>query len=107
MNEENESLIPVSATELAILEAMAMVSDFRVIDFKSISDKIDERAEKVEDGLKDLIRLMSLVYVMFECEKSGRKEVARKISDELDPEIAPLAAEFLDDLEEDWRKKNE
>lgn len=106
MNEENESLIPVSATELAILEAMAMVSDFRVIDFRSISDRIDERAEKVEDDSKSLIGLMSLTYVIFEYKKRGREEAAQKIFDELKPEITPSVVELLDALEEEWRKNN-
>lgn len=44
MNEEKETLIPVSVEELAALEAMAMLSDCRVIDFRTISDRIDERA---------------------------------------------------------------
>lgn len=110
MDNEKELVVPVSVEELAILEAMATISDCRIIDFKSISDRIDERAEKVDDGLKDFIRLMSLVYVMFECEKTGKKEVAQRISDELASKgstIALLAAKFLDELEEDWRKKNE
>lgn len=107
MNEEKESLIPVSVSELAVLEAMAMLSNCRVIDFKTISDKVDKRAEKVGDGSKSLIALMAMVYVIFEYKKRGRKGAARKMFDELKPEIAPLAAELLDDLEEEWRKKNE
>lgn len=101
MNEEKETLIPVSVEELAALEAMAMLSDCRVIDFRTISDKIDKRAG---DDSKNLIGLMSLAYVIFEYKKRGRKGTAQKIFDELKPEIAPLAAELLDDLEEKWRE---
>lgn len=104
---EKELLVPVAVEELAALEAMAMLSNCRVIDFRTISDRIDERAEKVEDDSKSLIGLMSLAYVIFEYKKRGRKGTAQKIFDELKPEIAPLAAELLDDLEEEWRKKNE
>lgn len=109
-NEKEGLLVPVSVEELAILEAMAMISDCRVIDFKSISDRIDERAEKVGDGVKGIIGLESLVYMIFEYEKTGKKEAAQRISDELASKgstIALLAAKFLDELEEDWRKKDE
>lgn len=107
MNEEKETLIPVSVEELAALEAMAMLSNCRVIDFRTISDRIDERAEKVEDDSKSLIGSMSLAYVIFEYKKRGREKVAQKIFDELKPETAPLVAELLDVLEKEWRKKNE
>ncbi|WP_270522256.1 hypothetical protein [Ligilactobacillus ruminis] len=103
---EEESLIPVSVAELAALEAMAMLSDCRVIDFRTISNRVDERAEKVGDDSKSLIGLMSLAYVIFEYKKRGREEVARKMFDELKPEIAPLAAELLDELEESWKENN-
>lgn len=104
MNEEKETLIPVSVEELAALEAMAMLSDCRVIDFRTISDKIDKRAG---DDSKSLIGLMSLAYVIFEYKKRGRKGTAQKIFDELKPEITPSVVELLDVLEEEWRKKNE
>lgn len=101
---EKETLIPVSVAELAALEAMAMLSDCRVIDFRTISDRIDERAG---DNSKSLIGLMSLAYVIFEYKKRGREEAAQKIFDELNPEITPSVVELLDVLEEEWRKKNE
>lgn len=107
MNEEKETLIPVSVEELAALEAMAMLSNCRVIDFRTISDRIDERAEKVGDDSKSLIGAMSLAYVIFEYKKRGREKFAQKIFDELNPETAPLVAELLDVLEKEWRKKNE
>ena len=98
---EKETLIPVSVEELAALEAMAMLSDCRVIDFRTISDRIDERAG---DDSKGLIGLVSLAYVIFEYKKRGREEAAQKMFDELKPEIAPLATELLDALEEGWRE---
>ena len=101
---EKETLIPVSVEELAALEAMAMLSDCRVIDFRTISDKIDKRAG---DNSKSLIGLMSLAYVIFEYKKRGREEAAQKIFDELNPEITPSVVELLDVLEEEWRKKND
>lgn len=104
MNEEKEPLIPVSVTELAALEAMAMLSDCRVIDFRTLSSKIDERAEKVGDDSKSLIGLMSLAYVIFEYKKRGREEAAQKIFDELKPEITPSVVELLDELEGSWRE---
>lgn len=107
MNEEEELLVPVAVEELAALEAMAMLSNCRVIDFRTISDRIDERAEKVGDDSKNLIGLMSLAYVIFEYKKRGREKFAQKIFDELNPETAPLVAELLDVLEKEWRKKNE
>lgn len=103
MNKEKEPLIPVSVTELAALEAMAMLSNCRVIDFRTISDKIDKRAE---DDSKSLIGLMSLAYVIFEYKKRGREEAAQKIFDELKPEITPSVVELLDVLEEEWRENN-
>ena len=104
MNEEKESLVPVSVAELAALEAMAMLSNCEVIDFRTISDRIDERAG---DNSKSLIGSMSLAYVVFEYKKRGREEAAQKIFDELKPEIIPSVVELLDVLEEEWRKKNE
>ena len=101
---EKETLIPVSVDELAALEAMAMLSDCRVIDFRTLSSRIDERAEKVGDGSKSLIGLMSLAYVIFEYKKRGRAEAAQKMFDELKPEIAPSMVELLDVLEEEWRE---
>lgn len=101
---EKELLVPVSVEELAALEAMAMLSDCRVIDFRTISDRIDERAG---DDLKSLIGLMSLAYVIFEYKKRSREEAAKKMFDELKPEIAPSMVELLDVLEEEWRKKND
>ena len=47
---------------------------------------------------------MSLAYVIFEYKKRGREEAAQKMFDELKPEIAPLATELLDALEEGWRE---
>lgn len=99
--------MPVAVEELAALEAMAMLSNCRVIDFRTISDRIDERAEKVGDDSKSLIGSMSLAYVIFEYKKRGREKFAQKIFDELNPETAPLMAELLDVLEKEWRKKNE
>lgn len=107
MNEEEELLVPVAVEELAALEAMAMLSNCRVIDFRTISDRIDERAEKVGDDSTSLIGAMSLAYVIFEYKKRGREKFAQKIFDELNPETAPLVAELLDVLEKEWRKKNE
>ena len=101
---EKELLVPVAVEELAALEAMAMLSNCRVIDFRTISDKIDERAG---DNSKSLIGLMSLAYVIFEYKKRGRKGTAQKIFDELKPEITPSVVDLLDVLEEEWRKKNE
>ena len=93
--------MPVAVEELAALEAMAMLSDCRVIDFRTISDRIDERAG---DDSKSLIGLMSLAYVIFEYKKRGREEAAQKMFDELKPEIAPSMVELLDELEESWRE---
>lgn len=107
MNEEEELLVPVSVEELAALEAMAMLSDCRAIDFRTLSDRIDERAEKVEGDSTSLIGSMSLAYVIFEYKKRGREKFAQKIFDELNSKAASLVAEFLDKLEEEWRKKNE
>lgn len=107
MNEEEELLVPVAVEELAALEAMAMLSNCRVIDFRTISDRIDERAEKVGDDSKNLIGSMSLAYVIFEYKKRGREKFAQKIFDELNPEITPSVVELLDVLEEEWRKKND
>ncbi|MDB7641072.1 hypothetical protein PND20_02520 [Ligilactobacillus ruminis] len=104
MNEEKETLIPVSVEELAALEAMAMLSDCRVIDFRTISDRIDERAG---DDSKNLIGSMSLAYVIFEYKKRGREKFAQKIFDELNSKTASLVAELLDVLEKEWRKKND
>lgn len=104
---EKELLVPVAVEELAALEAMAMLSNCEVIDFRTLSNRIDERAEKVGDDSKNLIGSMSLAYVIFEYKKRGREKFAQKIFDELKPEIAPLMAELLDVLEEEWRKKNE
>lgn len=98
---EKEFLVPVAVEELAALEAMAMLSDCRVIDFRTISDRIDERAG---DDSKSLIGLMSLAYVIFEYKKRGREEAAQKMFDELKPEIAPSMVELLDELEESWRE---
>lgn len=98
---EKETMVPVSVAELAALKAMAILSDCRVIDFRTILSRIDERAG---DNSKSLIGLMPLAYVIFEYKKRGRKGTAQKIFDELKPEIAPLAAELLDDLEEKWRE---
>lgn len=98
---EKELLVPVAVEELAALEAMAMLSDCRVIDFRTISDRIDERAG---DDSKSLIGLMSLAYVIFEYKKKGREEAAQKMFDELKPEIAPSMVELLDELEESWRE---
>lgn len=103
MNKE-ETLVPVSVEELAALEAMAMLSNCEVIDFRTLSSRIDERAEKVGDGSKSLIGLMSLAYVIFEYKKRGRAEAAQKMFDELKPEIAPSMVELLDVLEEEWRE---
>lgn len=103
MNKE-ETLAPVSVEELAALEAMAMLSNCEVIDFRTLSSRIDERAEKVGDGSKSLIGLMSLAYVIFEYKKRGRAEAAQKMFDELKPEIAPSMVELLDVLEEEWRE---
>lgn len=105
MNKE-ETLVPVSVEELAALEAMAMLSNCKVIDFRTLSSRIDERAEKVGDGSKSLIGLMSLAYVIFEYKKRGREEAAQKIFDELKPEITPSVVELLDVLEEEWRGNN-
>ena len=104
MYEEKETLIPVSVAELAALKAMAILSDCRVIDFRTILSRIDERAG---DNSKSLIGLMSLAYVIFEYKKRGREEAAQKIFDELNPEITPSVVELLDVLEEEWRKKND
>lgn len=104
---EKELLVPVAVEELAALEAMAMLSNCEVIDFRTLSSKIDERAEKVGDDSKSLIGLMSLAYVIFEYKKRGREEAAQKIFDELKPEITPSVVELLDVLEEEWRKKND
>ena len=101
---EKETLVPVSVAELAALKAMAILSDCRVIDFRTILSRIDERAG---DNSKCLIGLMSLAYVIFEYKKRGREEAAQKIFDELKPEITPSVVELLDVLEEEWRKKNE
>lgn len=98
---EKELLVPVAVEELAALEAMAMLSDCRVIDFRTILSRIDERAE---DNSKSLIGLMSLAYVIFEYKKRGREEAAQKMFDELKPEIAPSMVELLDVLEEEWRE---
>lgn len=98
---EKELLVPVAVEELAALEAMAMLSDCRVIDFRTISDRIDERAG---DDSKNLIGSMSLAYVIFEYKKRGREEAAQKMFDELKPEIAPSMVELLDELEESWRE---
>lgn len=98
---EKELLVPVAVEELAALEAMAMLSNCRVIDFRTISDRIDERAG---DDSKSLIGLMSLAYVIFEYKKRGREEAAQKMFDELKPEIAPSMVELLDELEESWRE---
>ena len=107
MDEEKESLVPVSVAELAALEAMAMLSNCEVIDFRTLSNRIDERAEKAGDGSKSLIGLMSLAYVIFEYKKRGREEAAQKMFDELKPEVAPSMAELLNVLEEEWRENNE
>lgn len=104
---EKELLVPVSVKELAALKAMAMLSDCRVIDFRILSNRIDERAEKVGDDSKSLISLISLAYVIFEYKKRGREEAAQKMFDELKPEIAPLMVELLNVLEEEWRENNE
>ena len=104
---EKELLVPVAVEELAALEAMAMLSNCEVIDFRTLSSKIDERAEKVGDDSKSLIDSMSLAYPIFEYKKKGREKFAQKIFDELKPEAALLVAEPLDALEEEWRKKNE
>lgn len=101
---EKETMVPVSVAELAALKAMAILSDCRVIDFRTLSSRIDERAEKVGDGSKSLIGLMSLAYVIFEYKKRGRAEAAQKMFDELKPEIAPSMVELLDVLEEEWRE---
>ncbi|MSB43615.1 hypothetical protein GKD00_05125 [Lactobacillus ruminis] len=103
---EKELLVPVAVEELAALEAMAMLSNCEVIDFRTLSSKIDERAEKVGDDSKSLIGLMSLAYVIFEYKKRGREEAAQKIFDELKPEITPSVVELLDVLEEEWRENN-
>lgn len=102
---EKELLVPVAVEELAALEAMAMLSNCEVIDFRTLSSKIDERAEKVGDDSKSIIGLMSLAYVIFEYKKRGREEAAQKIFDELKPEITPSVVELLDVLEE-WRENN-
>lgn len=104
---EKEFLVPVAVEELAALEAMAMLSNCSVVDFRTLSSRIDERAEKVGDGSKSLIGLMSMAYVIFEYKKRGREEAAQKMFDELKPEIAPSMVELLDVLEEEWRKKND
>lgn len=101
---EKETMVPVSVAELAALKAMAILSDCRVIDFRTILSRIDERAG---DNSKILIGLMSLAYVIFEYKKRGREEAAQKIFDELNPEITPSVVELLDVLEEEWRKKND
>lgn len=103
---EKELLVPVAVEELAALEAMAMLSNCEVIDFRTLSSKIDERAEKVGDDSKSLIGLMSLAYVIFEYKKREREEAAQKIFDELKPEITPSVVELLDVLEEEWRENN-
>lgn len=103
MNKE-ETMVPVSVEELAALNAMAMLSDCRVIDFRTILNRIDERAG---DNSKSFIGVMSLAYVIFEYKKRGREEAAQEIFDELKPEIIPSVVELLDVLEEEWRKKEE
>lgn len=100
---EKETMVPVSVAELAALKAMAILSDCRVIDFRTILSRIDERAG---DNSKCLIGLMSLAYVIFEYKKRGREEAAQKIFDELNPEITPSVVELLDVLEEEWRGNN-
>lgn len=100
---EKETMVPVSVAELAALKAMAILSDCRVIDFRTILSRIDERAG---DNSKSLIGLMSLAYVIFEYKKRGREEAAQKIFDELKPEITPSVVELLDVLEEEWRGNN-
>ena len=101
---EKELLVPVAVEELAALEAMAMLSNCEVIDFRTLSSRIDERAEKVGDDSKSLIGLMSLAYVIFEYKKRGREEAALKMFVELKPEIAPSMVVLLDVLEEEWRE---
>lgn len=103
---EKELLVPVAVEELAALEAMAMLGNFKTMDFEAVTAEIDKRAEEVEGDLKGLINFMALVYAIFEMNKNGKKETAQRFSGEIAvkaPGIAPLAAELLDELEESWR----
>ena len=83
MDNEKEPVVPVPAGVLAALLAACTFAHCKTINHKEMLEIISDCAEEVEEGLSGTISALSLSYIIFEAEKTQRKEVAKKLTNEI------------------------